>query len=261
MEPAIHIPLPDRWLDSRVSIAVVGAGGTGSQVVDQLASLNATMVALGHPGFDVTVFDPDTVSASNIGRQRFCSADIGRHKSDVLVHRVNLFHGLNWRSIADYFGDRRFFDLVVGCADTVSAREVMQDCSARYWLDCGNSARSGHVILGEPLGRYQNHADERFRLPTWMDLFPGVTEAPDAPSCSVEEAIRRQSWPVNHRAAQLACELLYCWFRHGRIDWHGCLFTVDPPSVSVLPVRADTWWPFGLEVCSERLAGLAEPQP
>lgn len=255
---ATRIPVPTRWLTHGVSVAVVGAGGTGSQVVDQLASLNATLKALGHPGFEVTVYDPDVVSASNIGRQRFCSADIGLHKSDVLVHRVNLFHGLRWRSRPVHF-QRGNYDLVIGCVDTVAARDAIYESGCNYWLDCGNGPTGGHVILGMlPPSFCFYRDDSAFLLPTWRDLFADVEEEEeDAPSCSVEEAIQRQSWPVNHRAAQIACELLYCWLRNGAIDWHGALFTVDPPSISLLSLRAETWWPFGLEVSPESVKDLA----
>lgn len=70
------LPLPDNWIDRPVSIFLVGAGGTGSQLADALGSLQATLMALGHPGFNVAVFDPDTVSESvslsvrNIKRKR-----------------------------------------------------------------------------------------------------------------------------------------------------------------------------------------------
>jgi PRTRC genetic system ThiF family protein len=257
IEP-VRISIPTDWVDRPVSISVVGAGGTGSQVVDQLASLHATLVALGHPGFHVTVFDGDCVSESNIGRQRFCRADIGRPKSDVLIHRINLFHGLSWSSVPEMVanGSQLSRSLVIGCSDTVAAREILHHCQACWWLDCGNNDRSGHVILGQP-PRFAT-SEHAFRLPTWWDLFPGSQDEDTAPSCSVAEAIARQSWPVNHRAAQLACELLYCWFRRGFLDWHGALFTVDPPSVSVLNISPDTWWPFGLEVDREHVAALAD---
>lgn len=58
-------------LDPRhpVTVNVIGAGGTGSQVVTSLARMDTALWKLGHPGLFVRVYDPDTVSESNIGRQ------------------------------------------------------------------------------------------------------------------------------------------------------------------------------------------------
>ena len=54
-----------------VTVFVIGAGGTGSQVATGLARMSVALQALGHPGLHVTVFDPDTVTEANIGRQLF----------------------------------------------------------------------------------------------------------------------------------------------------------------------------------------------
>ena len=61
-----------------VTVFVIGAGGTGSQVITNLARMSMALQALGHPGLHVTVFDPDTVSQANIGRQLFTGTEQGR---------------------------------------------------------------------------------------------------------------------------------------------------------------------------------------
>ena len=43
-----------------------GGGGTGSQVLTNLARLDVTLRALGHPGLFVTLYDPDTVSYTHL---------------------------------------------------------------------------------------------------------------------------------------------------------------------------------------------------
>ena len=55
-----------------VTVLVAGAGGTGSQVITNLARMSVALQALGHPGLHLTAFDPDTVTEANIGRS--CSA-------------------------------------------------------------------------------------------------------------------------------------------------------------------------------------------
>jgi len=131
-------------LRQKVHVGLIGAGGTGSQVLSGLARLNRAMLGLGHPGgLQVTVYDPDLVSDANVGRQLFYDADIGHYKADVLVHRLNLTFGLNWTSETRLF--RRShdaeYDIVIGCVDTAKGRREIEMACQRmqspYWLDMG----------------------------------------------------------------------------------------------------------------------------
>ena len=64
--------IPRAMTERARRIAVVGAGGTGSAVIPSLARLHHAMLELGHPGgIDCVVYDDDTVSESNVGRQGF----------------------------------------------------------------------------------------------------------------------------------------------------------------------------------------------
>ena len=45
-----------------VTVNLIGAGGTGSQVLTCLARLDTALRGLGHPGLFVTLYDPDTVT-------------------------------------------------------------------------------------------------------------------------------------------------------------------------------------------------------
>ena len=74
-----------------VTVFVIGAGGTGSQVATGLARISVALQALGHPGLHVTVFDPDTVTEANIGRQLFSGSELGLNKAAALVTRINRF--------------------------------------------------------------------------------------------------------------------------------------------------------------------------
>ena len=60
-----------------VTVFVIGAGGTGSQVATGLARMSVALQALGHPGLHVTVFDPDTVTEANIGAFKPCAKKYG----------------------------------------------------------------------------------------------------------------------------------------------------------------------------------------
>lgn len=245
--------LPPSMVNSPVDIVLAGAGGTGSQMADQLASLEATLRRLGHPGFRVAVYDPDTVSASNIGRQRFTASDVGASKSMLLVHRINAFYGLNWRAYVEplsFEGENQYFhaDMLITAVDKALFRaEVGQTfrrkTTGALWLDMGNDMNSGNVVLGHLAARCGQ--DTSIRLPNIFDLYPELArmEAADReePSCSTEEAIARQEWPVNRVAAMIGSELLWSLFRHGSITTHGAFFKLNPMTVTPLAIDPAAW--------------------
>ena len=91
-----------------VTVFVIGAGGTGSQVITNLARMSMALQALGHPGLHVTVFDPDTVSQANIGRQLFSEAELGLNKARSPGHTYQPFLRYSWTAEAKRFPIRNF---------------------------------------------------------------------------------------------------------------------------------------------------------
>jgi molybdopterin/thiamine biosynthesis adenylyltransferase len=69
----IEHTLSERFLQRRaVEVLIVGAGGTGSAILMGLPYLHQAMLVWGHPyGLNVTIMDPDAVSATNCVRQPF----------------------------------------------------------------------------------------------------------------------------------------------------------------------------------------------
>ena len=60
---AVHIV--DNYLlnpTNPVTVNLIGAGGTGSHMITELAILNHALTALGHAGLQVNLFDDDIVS-------------------------------------------------------------------------------------------------------------------------------------------------------------------------------------------------------
>lgn len=203
-------------LSRAARVMLVGAGGNGSQVLSGLARLDRALRAVGHPGgLDVTVYDPDLVSESNVGRQLFYASDVGAHKAIVLTHRLNLAYGLNWRAMPVPFDEATClaalpFEMVISCVDSARARRGIHRamtsgnaCNSSpppYWLDLGNRQSDGQVILGEPIPvqgnmvsvpssemaeafrdpgaavRRANQNQAAWRLPTVCDLFPEILD-------------------------------------------------------------------------------------
>jgi len=245
--------LPNHLRTRAVRVLVVGAGGTGSQVLTALAQLDHAMRALGHPGFDVTVTDPDRVSAANVGRQMFYPADVGEHKSEVLVHRINMAMGTRWRAdIAKVSAsDNIEADLVLGCVDTRAARFAILRGLERgagglaYWLDFGNGKDTGQVVLGQ-VSRAERKLNPIDKLPHVGELFPEAIDVTldgtdDTPSCSLAEALEKQSLFVNRAVTVAGMNILWRLFRQGEIDVHGCFVNLVTSQTRPMPVDPEYW--------------------
>lgn len=209
------------------SVHLIGAGGNGAPMLMRLHKIHTTLRALGESGLDVTVWDMDTVSPFNIGRQPFYPADVGRNKARLLIDRLKTIDPSvhSWKAVEDRFhgnseitGDTL---MVITCVDNKVARRAVHHAvfkheRAIYWLDLGNEAETGQVVLGECRGH-----GRRLRLPVVTELYPHIlddTIAEDsAPSCSTREAIEKQGLFVNETVVAHAANMIWDGLFHGRI--------------------------------------------
>jgi len=124
------------------SVAVIGCGGIGSLLCEQLARLGVT---------DLTLIDPDVVEASNLPRL-YGAADhhIGRAKVDMLEQHLwqiqpdasvtTLQHPVE--EVADHLHD---VDVVLAGVDQVSTRSFLNEYAVRYltpYIDAGSIIRT-----------------------------------------------------------------------------------------------------------------------
>lgn len=250
--------LPEPWLERPVRVLLIGAGGTGSHLFGALMALDHALRALDHPGgLHVTLYDPDRVTAANLGRQAFWPADVGQHKAATLVQRANLALGLDWVAVPHAFrvtaDALRTYDLILTAVDRARVRAAIGRLAHSrtyggdppiFWLDAGNSEHEAQLVLG----CWQAGKNVPW-IPNVFDLYPELADLDDrahrAPSCSAAESLARQWLPINRLVADLAQTLLWMLFRQGRLDVHGAL--VDLATLRVSPLRADpqVWAGFG----------------
>lgn len=246
--------LPSEFRRKQVAIDLVGCGGTGSRLLPMLADLDLALKQLGHPhGLYIMVADPDIVTEPSIGRTLFTVSDIGQYKASAAVDRVNFVYGTNYHPLADSYhypvwnmargGERP--DIVITCTDSLRSRvqiyrEMMVSgrMPPRYWLDCGNDAESGQVILGEIDGHMGRNTPP---LPTVVDVFPDMIERAESEeeepeSCTLAEALSFQGLNINRHVALWAAELLWRLFRDGGLDYHGVFINAKTGRVNPLAV-------------------------
>ncbi len=251
----IHRIHPDCAVDRPLSVVLAGCGGNGSQMLTGLARLDHALRALGRPGLQVHAVDPDAVSPANVARQMFAPGDVGRNKAEVLINRLNIFFGLRWTAEPAEF--RRMHGsthILISCVDTRAARRTINTsigarvgfsgrATPTYWLDLGNRAEDGQVILGQPASTKRWRANKD-RLPTVVELLPEIVKPgreDNTPSCSLAEALEKQHLFVNQAVTTAALQILWQLLRTGAIDWHGAFVNLSTGRTTPLPVDREVW--------------------
>lgn len=94
-------------------IAVIGCGGLGGYVIEQLVRIGVGRLH---------IFDPDVFSASNCNRQLYAlGSTLGKHKTEVAAARAAAIHPFN--TVTPFPTDFRAV-----CADTWKGIDVVVDC-------------------------------------------------------------------------------------------------------------------------------------
>jgi len=127
----------------RIHIGVVGAGGTGSAVIEQLIRLGVGTIS---------VFDGDRLDKSNVTRVYASKvADEGGLKVDIQsFHGSQIGLGTDVRAFPGYITDQkvakhlRDCDVIFGCTDKQAPRGILMQLSVRYLIPCIDVAAKVH---------------------------------------------------------------------------------------------------------------------
>ncbi len=216
----------------RCRILLIGCGGTGSFIAQNLARLAYHMKSEGKT-FQVGLIDPDTVTEENVGRQNFCPADIGKNKAEVLCARYNLAYGLKFgysnslfqaQAPIDYSDTYRTLGIIIGAVDTAATRKSIDEFVRRqprdyWWVDCGNEEWSGQVLVGNkwlkqdlgealnPMGLCEGLPLPSVQHPELLDTNRDMSSS--RPSCAARLSDNQQGLFVNQTAASFASSMLY----------------------------------------------------
>lgn len=246
-----------------ISVFVIGAGGTGSQVVTNLARMDTALRALDHPGLYVTVFDPDTVSEANIGRQLFSESEIGLNKAATLVTRINRFFGHSWTAescrypirVTDKPDNGRLANIIITCTDNIRSRldlwrflkkhrnvKTNNEQTPLYWMDFGNAQFTGQVLIGTIRNKIAQPASKEYLAIPGMNTvteevsYSMLRDTDSGPSCSLAEALRKQDLFINSMLAQAGCEILWKMIREGCTLHRGVYLNMETLRLTPIPV-------------------------
>lgn len=246
-----------------VTIFVIGAGGTGSQVITNLARMNMALQAMGHPGLHITVYDPDIVTEANIGRQLFCESELGENKAIALVTRINRFFGYTWSAENCCYPSRRnrnkdsgrLANIIITCTDNVRSRldlwqllknhretNINNEKTPLYWMDFGNTQNTGQVLIGNIRNKIPQPTSDKYIPMPKMNViteeisYSTIKEEDSGPSCSLAEALRKQDLFINSMLAQVGCNILWKMFKEGRTIHRGAYVNLTTLRVNPIPV-------------------------
>ncbi|MPL55034.1 hypothetical protein SDC9_00501 [bioreactor metagenome] len=232
-----------------VTVNLIGAGGTGSQVLTALARMNHALTELNHAGLFVRLWDDDVITEANLGRQLFAESELELYKSVALINSVNRFFGTNWKAETQKFEKNGLgklksnmkSEIYISCVDSVKSRfdiaEILNELKidkgyyrnqCKYWIDFGNSQFTGQVLLST-IGNIKQPNSEKYEtvenLPFITEEFGEllkISEAEDnTPSCSLAEALEKQDLFINSSLAQMGSSLLWSLFSNGLIENRG----------------------------------------
>lgn len=243
----VHI-IPSNLLNptNPISVNIIGAGGTGSCFLTAIARMNFALNELGHSGMVVKLFDCDTVTEANLGRQLFTENELGMNKAVALINRVNRFFGTNWKAVPERYGNvshlssEYLANITISCVDTIESRKGICNLLYKqehdyqshrdkpiYLLDFGNGKETGQVWLST-VGKIKQPDSEKFNtvedladiFKTYPKIFERLTDD-NEPSCSLAQALNRQDLFINSVLANMGASLLWSFFRTGILEHRG----------------------------------------
>lgn len=236
-----HAPL------HRITINLIGCGGTGSFVLSKLARLDYVLNELKMPGIHVNVYDQDIVEKHNIGRQNFTPFDNGKNKALCLVEKINMGYGVQWEAKDSYIenpSDIKEANIIITAVDNVKTRKLFADYfNGRkyqnnrdfnipyYWIDAGNGKDFGQVILST-LQKIKQPSSKKYEtvhsleniIEKYGDLskFDNIKDQ-GIKSCSMEESLKKQDLFINDIVSVYVVDIIWKLIIELKIDYSGVI--------------------------------------
>ena len=220
----------------RITINIVGAGGTGSLLVTKLARLSQALNHLDHLGLFIKLIDFDKIEPHNVGRQMFTLNDVGHYKSDVLISKINHAFGLDWEmTVEPYNSDiDDKCNITIAAVDNVVTRQLMlkafyrkhgsytPDIKKKYlFIDCGNARDYGQIILSDFNKKLKNIDSI---IPNW-DKQDTIEQ--QGQGCSYAESLLEQDLFINDWVSLYAITIIKDLLFKKQIDYQGFFFNTS----------------------------------
>lgn len=231
MEPTSTL---DTQYESAKVFVVIGAGGTGSYLIPNLARQIAITNRIRNmedlPPHKLLIIDADTVGLSNLNRQNFIEKDLDLNKAEVLAIRYGTAFETHIDFLDQYitsaemlvkivttYQGSHMLPVLVDCVDNNKTRVFIHEAfhllqrrfQGVFSLSSGNEFLNGQVVCGySSTGLEENEEFPTFGIfttPTVTDVFPeimkGGDKLPTELSCDEAAVSHPQNIMVNITAA------------------------------------------------------------
>lgn len=242
-----------------LGVVIVGAGGTGGYLAEQVARLMRGMRMRDDGDGDIrlTLVDGDVVEEANLVRQNFEEDDLGTNKARALADVLGPLAGGDVTAVTSYIGgvDDLYAAapgngpvVVIGCVDNNATRVIIESFVASrprtVGIDSGNTETDGQIIVwGDPdmlgyTGLHDlNSGLKPPRAPS--EVFgaldtTGAEALPDDQSCELHALHAPQEMGVNMLAAN-GCFLILSDLVAGRA-LQGYMWRFDAVGPSLIRV-------------------------
>lgn len=167
----------------RITIAVIGCGGTGSALMQNLMPYLAHRH--GDPLVRIILCDGDTVEEKNLARQVFFEDQVGLNKAMALAESIEATFDMTVSVCSHYletvsdvdalFADAytKQFPVLISCVDNLKARSVYEAWFEKQpqavYVDCANEEYHGEVV-------YATRFNEKTISPVRSIVFPSFRQ-------------------------------------------------------------------------------------
>lgn len=248
IQPTYRVVLPAA---ERLTVVLVGVGGTGSALAPALARLACLLRSKGVE-LEMLFVDHDTIQHRNVLRQNYSEFEVGYPKVDALSFRLSAVFGLRITAISASLSAERFDEWTAGCDrrtgvnliisavdNHLARREIAKVVTAQngrwYCLEAGNEHSSGQVLLGNATDPNAIKFDKLglcTGLPSPYLQEPLLLEPPPADvnalSCADLTLREEQSPVVNQMVAAIAADYVYQFLVRRELVQMASYFSLAP---------------------------------
>lgn len=152
-------------MNKKLSLLVVGSGGTGTYFLKEisryLANKDKGLLA------QYVIIDGDSIERKNLSRQAFDVEDIGRNKAETMAEVLNDCFDLKWKAYCEYIFDVKQLDqlmskcsssipVIIGCVDNHGCRMILEDFFMKsencIYFDAANEEKAGECVFSAMVG-------------------------------------------------------------------------------------------------------------
>lgn len=225
--------LNNRLLESEdYSISIIGTGGTGSHLIDRLATFAHGIGKTKDKTISLIAYDFDEIEPKNIGRSSFYNGDVGLSKSEVCISKANIGYGLSWKTalVSDFKPAN--FNFI--CTDSMESRigyielikkhydaNTYHEDAPYYIFDVGNDKKFGQIIVLDMDG---DLAD--------IDRSQKSSETIGTVTCSEQEWYNQQDLFINQFMALLAAETFWKLINDYNISYNQMFVNTELMAIS-----------------------------